>query len=218
MSYNPIIWHSVQFLNEQSQVTLLTNNPVELAQLPDRLHGSTLKSQSVLLSLFAIPLSASTAKTGNSNFSQVRSAIQPSASMLKLSIVKEVSRFPSTGKQKIQHLWTVELRKQCSRLSLEQYITGGNASCELCAPTQAASMRLRHFVKHLPGTTHPQSKSAASHLPAAFVMTPYGRRRARLDSPSEANSDRSQTSKVRIFFSPDSVCLFGSRSASGELT
>lgn len=49
-------------MNEQSHVTLLIRNPVELTQFPDALHGSTLKSQSVLLSLLAIPLSASTEK------------------------------------------------------------------------------------------------------------------------------------------------------------
>jgi hypothetical protein len=53
----------VWFLNEQSHVTLLIRNFVgELTQFPDVLHGSTLKSQSVLLSLLAIPLSASTEK------------------------------------------------------------------------------------------------------------------------------------------------------------
>jgi hypothetical protein len=62
MTYKLITWHSVWLLNEQSHVTLLLSKPVTLTQFPNPLHGSTLKSQSALLSLQAIPLSASTGK------------------------------------------------------------------------------------------------------------------------------------------------------------
>jgi len=117
----------------------------------------------------------------------------------------EALRNSCHGQPKIRLSWAACYMQECSRSSLEQCITDTNASCQLCAPTQAPRKRLSHFVKHLAGT-HPldQTKSAARQLPAAFVM-PHGAQGWTIEGE---DADRSQTAKARIF-SPDRVCLVG---------
>lgn len=106
MSYKLMTWHSVWLLNEQSHVTLLLNfalllsEPVTLAQFPDPLHGSTLKSQSALLSLRAIPLSASTAKAKTFQVSAKCRSYKLVCTKSKLVNISISFCFPFPGKQK----------------------------------------------------------------------------------------------------------------------
>jgi len=63
MTYILTTWHTVPLEKEQSQVRLFSFDPCVGSTHPDcRLHGSTLKFQSVFPKLFAMSCKASTAK------------------------------------------------------------------------------------------------------------------------------------------------------------
>jgi len=71
-----------------------------LTQFPDPLHGSTLKSQSALLSLWAIPLSASTTKAKPFQVSAKCRSYKLVCTKSKLVNISISCCFPSPGKQK----------------------------------------------------------------------------------------------------------------------
>jgi len=144
---------------------------VTLTQFPDPLHGSTLKSQTALLSLRAIPLSASTAKAKTLQVSAKCRSYKLVCTRSKLVNISISFCFPFPGKQKkidtngarvnMKHPHVNNIAEQSQHLNLMQQMKS-------VVQHFGAAQNCRSIAKPLPWPT--QNKTNRSALGAMLCQ------------------------------------------------